>query len=102
VWWQEAEALARGGRHLEAVRSLYLAVLSLLHRQHLLRYEPTRTNGEYVQQVRLAAQAPAELHAPFEGLTALFEVKWYGERACTADEFDECRRLAEEIRALAP
>ena len=66
---------------LEAVRSLYLAVLSLLHRQHLLRYEPTRTNGEYVLQVRLAPQAPPELHAVFEGLTGLFEGKWYGERA---------------------
>jgi hypothetical protein len=96
-WWQEAEDLARDGRQLEAVRSLYLAVLSLLHRQHLLRYEATRTNGEYVQQVRLAPQAPPELHALFDRLTGLFEGKWYGERACTPDEFDACRRLAKEV-----
>src|SRR5205085_8920680 len=79
VLWKQAEGLAREGRFLEAVRLLYLAVLSTLHHRHLLRCEPTRTNGEYVRQVRLAPEAPPGLHAPFEELTALFELKWYGE-----------------------
>jgi hypothetical protein len=98
VLWRRAEELARGGNFLEAVRYLYLAVLSLLHRQRLLRYEPTRTNGEYVQQVRLAPEAPPELHVPFQQLTALFELKWYGERDCPAGDYEACRALAEEIR----
>jgi hypothetical protein len=99
--WQQADDLARGGRFLEALRSLYWAVLSLLHRQQLLRYETTRTNGEYVQQVRLAPQAPEELHPVFERLTALFELKWYGERACDAAEYGAGRQLAEDVRDLA-
>jgi hypothetical protein len=96
--WQQADALARRGEFLEAIRSLYLAVLSLLHRRRLLQYEPTRTNGEYVQQVRLAPEAPAELHRTFERLTGLFDLKWYGERACDEADYRACHALAEEVR----
>ncbi len=98
--WREADEQARNEQYLQAVRTMYLAVLSLLHRQQLLRFEPTRTNGEYLQQVRLAPQAPAELHTAFGDFTALFERKWYGDRACDAPEFRACRKLAEEIQAL--
>ena len=98
--WREADEQARGEQYLQAVRSLYLAVLSMLHRQQLLRFEPTRTNGEYLQQVRLAPQAPAELHAAFGEFTALFERKWYGDRACDAMEYGVCRKLAEAMQTL--
>jgi hypothetical protein len=72
---------------------LYLAVLSLLHRRQWIRFEPTRTNGEYVRQVRLCEQAPPELHAPFQQLTELFETAWYGERPCDAADFRAGREL---------
>ena len=37
--WREADELARNEQHLQAVRTLYHAVLSLLHRRQLLRFE---------------------------------------------------------------
>jgi hypothetical protein len=95
---RRADALAEQGRHLEGLRTAYLAVLSLLHRKQLLRYEPTRTNGEYVREVRLAAHAPAALHEPFDRLTWSFEVKWYGERACDARDYGEARGLVGTIQ----
>jgi hypothetical protein len=98
VWWRRAEEHAGAGRYPEGLRCLYLAVLSSLHRKNLLRYEPTRTNGEYVRQVRLAPQAPPDLHAPFEALTEKFEAHWYGSVPCAAGEYSACRRLAEEVR----
>jgi hypothetical protein len=102
-WWRQADEMAARGEYLEAVRAVYLAVLSLLHRQQLLRYEPTRTNGEYVRMVKLAPEAPPPVVRPFEGLTDLFELKWYGERACEGEEYRTCRGLAEEIQeALRP
>jgi hypothetical protein len=101
VWWREADELARQGQHLGALRAVYLAVLSLLHRRQLIRYETPRTNGEYVAQVRLEPRAPRELHDPFERLTALFEGKWYGERTCEAEEYRTGRELAEAIDGLA-
>jgi hypothetical protein len=99
--WSEAEARAQAGQFREAVRFLYLAVLFGLDRKRLLRYEAMRTNGEYVRQLRLAEQAPPDLHAVFERLTALFEGKWYGDRPCEADEFGACKALAREVRERA-
>jgi hypothetical protein len=99
--WRRAEELARAGDFRLAMRTLYLAVLSRLHHQHLLSYEPTRTNGEYVRQVRLADGAPPDLYVPFEQLTTLFEARWYGEGACAAGDYAACRALAEEIQSRA-
>ena len=98
--WRRAEELAAKGEYLEGLRALYGAVLALLHGRRFLRYESTRTNGEYVEQVRLAPEAPRGLQVPFERLTTLFEWKWYGERACENSDFDAGRRLAEEVRGL--
>jgi hypothetical protein len=99
--WRRAETLAAEGRFLDALRHLYLAALFQLDRKQLLHYEATRTNGEYVRQVRLSEHAPPALQAPFERLTNGFEVQWYGERSCDAGEYAAFRRLAEEIRDLA-
>jgi hypothetical protein len=98
VLWRQAEDFARRGDYLNAVRALYLASLAVLHRAELIRYEPIRTNGEYQQQVRLKPEAPEELHVVFRRLTDLFELKWYGERACAVGDYEVCRGLAEEIR----
>jgi hypothetical protein len=100
VLWQQAEKLARDGRHLDALRMLYRAVLSLLHRRQLLHYESTRTNGEYIDEVRLSPQAPAELRLPFERLTNLFEMKWYGDRSCEPAEFADGLALASSIQQM--
>jgi len=100
--WRQAETLAGEGRFHEAVRVLYRAVLALLHRQQLIRFEPMRTNGEYVRQVRLSERAPPELHEPFHQLTNLFEAKWYGERVCESGDYRAGRTLAEEIQNTSP
>lgn len=99
--WRQADALAGDGHFREAVRALYLAVLALLHQRRFIRFETTRTNGEYVRQVRLSEQAPPELHEPFRQLTDLFETAWYGERPCESSDFRDCRVLAEEVQRLA-
>jgi hypothetical protein len=99
--WRQAETLAGEGRFRDAVRILYLAVLALLHRQHFIRFEPTRTNGEYVRQVRLSEQSPLELHEPFARMTHQFEMTWYGERPCESDDYRACRNLADEVQQLA-
>jgi hypothetical protein len=92
--WRQADERARAGDHLGAVRILYLAVLAMLHQGGFIRYERTRTNGEYADQLR--RRAP--LQRPLLRLTGLFELKWYGQRACEAEDYHRCRDLAEEIR----
>src|SRR5262249_52786513 len=93
--WRQADELARGGRWLDALRTLYMAVLALLHRADLIRYSQTRTNGEYLAQVR----PRTEVYLPFESMTGLFELKWYGEKSCQPDDYQNCRQLAEQVRA---
>jgi hypothetical protein len=92
--WRQADERARSGNYLGAVRTIYLAVLALLHQGGFIRYERTRTNGEYADQLRPRSL----LQVPFLGLTSVFEVKWYGERDCALDDYRRCRELAEEIR----
>jgi hypothetical protein len=96
--WRQSDELARRGDFLRAVRALYLAVLALLHQGGFIRYERNRTNGEYVDQLR----PQAGLQRPFLRLTGVFEVKWYGERDCAAEDYQTCRELAGEIRAAPP
>jgi hypothetical protein len=98
--WRRAEDLAGKGDYLEAVRFLYLAMLGLLHRSNLIRYERTQTNGEYLQQLRQSAAAPTTLQQPVSRLIRLFEEKWYGERECQPTDYQACRGLAEEIREV--
>src|SRR5262249_45232457 len=94
-FWRRAETLARRGEFRQAVRWLYLAVLTHLHRADLIRYDRTRTNGEYLRQLRAADSVVLE---PFGRLTRLFEQKWYGEGACAADDYDNCVELASQVR----
>lgn len=91
--WKQADELARQGRYLEALRMLYLGVLALLHQAHMIRYERTRTNGEYADQLR----NQPHLHPLFLHLTSIFELKWYGERACADQDYTTCRELAGQI-----
>jgi hypothetical protein len=98
--WRQAEQLAAAGNYLEAVRLLYAAVLATLSRAGMIRYEAMRTNGEYADQLRAHPQAPDEVHESFGRLTGLFELKWYGERACRPEDYRDCRGLAERIRGL--
>jgi len=93
--WRQADELARAGRSLEGLRTLYVAVLALLHRADLIRYSQTRTNGEYLAEVR----PRTEVYLPFESLTDCFELKWYGEKACQPEDYQTCRRLAEQVRS---
>jgi hypothetical protein len=99
--WRQADTLAGDGHFRDAVRILYFAVLALLHGQRLIRFEPTRTNGEYVRQVRLSERTPPELHLLFEQLTHLFETAWYGDRSCESSDYRSCRTLANEMQQAA-
>jgi hypothetical protein len=95
--WRRAETLAQKGDYLEAIRILYAGALLLLHEAGLIRYERTRTNGEYLGELRRADRAD-EMVVPFGGLTRLFELKWYGERDCRPDDYAEGRDLAAQLR----
>jgi hypothetical protein len=96
--WRRAEVAARDGNFRQALRWLYLAVLFLLDSRQVLHFEPTRTNGEYLRQLRQSEQAPEALRRPFKDLTNRFDVSWYGEAPLGEVEYRELYRLAEAVR----
>jgi hypothetical protein len=94
--WRQADEQAQSGNPGAALRTLYLAVLALLHRSNRIRYERTRTNGEYLRQL----QQHEELQEPFGRMTRQFEATFYGARTGGNPDYVACRSLAETIRTL--
>lgn len=90
-----AEAAARAGRYLEALRHTYQAMLLLLDEAHILEYDPARTNREVLRRLSADEHAPVrELLTP---LTETLDEKLYGGRPALAADYqsarDTCARL---------
>lgn len=89
-WTSEADRLAARGEFREAVRALYLAVLSALHRRGEIDYDPFRSNWDYVRAFKGGAQDRPALRS----LTLRFDYAWYGRSGATADGYALTRELA--------
>ncbi|MDH5676030.1 MAG: DUF4129 domain-containing protein [Myxococcales bacterium] len=90
----EAAQLAARGQYREALRALYVATLVTLDRRHLIDFDPTRTNWQY-----LRAMPPSDTRQAFAAFTRAFDHKWYGREPATADDYQRCRVLADRICA---
>ncbi len=89
---EQAAAYAAGGDFPAALRALYLASLVALDRGRLIEYEPSKTNWQYIR-----ALPPGELRQSFAAFTRIFDRTWYGHAPATADDYAQCRALAERI-----
>ena len=94
-WRRYALQLAAEGRHREAVRAWYHAVLVSLYRAGLLHYRRGRTNWEYVS----ALGPDLEWRRDFMALTRSFETEWYGRRQTPPDALEACAAAAENLLA---
>jgi hypothetical protein len=87
---QQADAAAGVGDFGQALRHLYLALIRQLDRRRIVRYDPSRTNRDYLRQSR-------EVPDVFSDLLPLndeVEGVWYGGRAATAEQYARCRQWA--------
>jgi hypothetical protein len=89
-WLADADAAAAAGDYRRAVRALYLALLSALCRRGVLRYDPARTNGEYV---RLFRGGPDD-RSSFRHVTLVSDAAIYGDFAPRAEDYGRARTLA--------
>ncbi len=98
-----SSALARAVQAMEAgnvkesLRLLHLALLLALAGSGLLEFIPSRTNWEYVRV--LAGRPEAET---LSQATTLFERKYFGRQACTAQELALLRGWAEAAVRKSP
>lgn len=97
-WAGLADELAARGELREAVRHLYLALLSRLHRDGAIDYEPTASNWDYLRHFR----GPRERKPGFRELTVGFDFAWYGQVPVTPSAWSQFRALAEPFLAPPP
>ena len=96
TWAGLADELAAKGEYREAIRHLYLALLSRLHRDGVIDYDPTFSNWEYL----FAFKGPSALKAAFKELTRRFDFAWYGNLGVDALAWAMFRQITEPL--LAP
>ncbi len=96
TWAGLADELAAKGEYREAIRHLYLALLSRLHRDGVIDYDPTLSNWEYL----FAFKGASSLKAAFKDLTRRFDFAWYGNLGVDGVAWAMFRRVAEPL--LAP
>jgi hypothetical protein len=89
-WLGDADAAAARGDYRTAVRNLYLALLSALCRRGALKYDPARTNGEYVRSFR----GEAGDRSAFRAVTRLSDAVIYGGLAVGERHYQGARAFA--------
>lgn len=82
-WEEYAQQLAAAGRHREAIRACYHAILAALFGAGILHYRKGRTNWEYCYT--LSADVP--WRERFFDLTGFFEVEWYGKYTSAPEDY---------------
>jgi len=97
-WAHLADALAARGEYREAVRGLYLALLSRLHRDGAIHYDSHASNWDYLRHFR----GRGEDKPPFRELTLRFDFAWYGNLPVGAEGYREFRELCAPLLAPAP
>jgi hypothetical protein len=92
-WRARAEALAAEGRHREAIRAFYHALLVRCFQTGALQARRGTTNREYVRTLDArVAWAPE-----FDELTLRFDLEWYGHDSSTAAAFRDFFQRSEAL-----
>ena len=96
--FEELSRLEREGDLQGVVRAAYLAALLRLHEKGLLRYDPSATDGEYLEQL----SSDNRIHTLFSRLSQAFAEVRYGHRRPDPEMARMCRSISEEIRGMFP
>ncbi len=93
TWAGLADELAAKGDYREAMRHLYLALLSHLHRAGAIDYDPTKSNWDYLFGFKGSGDAK---HA-FRDLTRRFDFVWYGNLDATELAYRAFRSIVQPL-----
>lgn len=96
AWIRAANAHAAAGDYRKAYRAVFVAVLIRLDRLGALRFERSRTNGEYLRALR---GNPALLGL-LRPLARGFDLHWYGERPATEGDYRQAMSAYETVRGM--
>ncbi len=93
-FWALARELATAGRYTDACHAVHAAVLEAMTGASLVRYHPSKTNGDYARELR---RAGAPIAADFRAFGRDFDHVMYGHTAAAADDFQRLLAAAEGI-----
>ncbi len=88
-----SQSLYRQRNYSEACRYLYLATLQKLHERKILRHKSSRTDGEYLQLLKLSV-TPMQ---PYETLITTHEQLCFNNAEIQAENYQQCQQAYEEI-----
>jgi len=92
TWLQRSRTFAQRGDYREACRALYMAALQRLNDSDPIPYEPSRTDGEYLQIVQTLPRP-----TPYQVLIRTHEQICFTEAEVSAAEFDRCQQAYQDI-----
>lgn len=91
---ERSQQLYRQGNYREACRCVYLAILQHLHDTKTLLHQPSRTDAEYLQLLKLGNQTPLQ---PYETLITTHEQLCFGNAQMLPENYQQCRQAYQEI-----
>jgi hypothetical protein len=94
-WEERARKAAAAGRWREASLALYQALLLRLEERGAVRYDPSKTPGDYRREARKSQEARAVL----DGYLRAFEPVAFGGRAIDGRGYDGLKTTAEKVGA---
>jgi hypothetical protein len=97
-WLRLARQKAEDGDLRQALRALFLAVLSLLGDQGLILIRRSKSNFDYERELKRKLNSLAGLDEIFSADRKLFERCWYGAHPVTVTEFEQSDSLYQRLR----
>jgi hypothetical protein len=98
-WLALAQQLIERGELRLALRAFYLATLSALARQQLVRLAVGKSNRDYVTELTRRLRGEERVVPLFRENVRLFEASWYGTRDVTPAIIDTMRANQREVGA---
>ncbi|MCL5283301.1 MAG: DUF4129 domain-containing protein [Armatimonadetes bacterium] len=95
LWYQRAAGFADQQNYREAFRYTFNAVLLRLDQYDMIRYDPSRSNGEYIREINRNER----LYGRFASLVRRFDRCWYGNHPATESDYRNAVELYEELPA---
>ena len=97
-WLRLARQLRTEREYRKAVRALFLGLLACLSRRDLLSLRTSKTNSDYLRELRRRTAGHAFDEAPFRHAAHLYEAGWYGDHPVTEETLDAMTANVEGYR----
>lgn len=97
-WLSLADQLELEGRHREAVRALYLAILLRFDEYNVARFDRRQTNWEHLHRIVASPKLPTGID--FLTPTKAFDLIWYGFKVNGSEDVTKFRNWYTEVVSL--